>query len=322
MPTNKSLFLVFLILLQACTASMEEAEKEQQATGRLPEAIGLDGTLYYAPEEAPDVSRSKDSLLSVARADWEADTSQVAHLIWYGRRMAYLGRYQEAIEIFSEGIERFPQSPELYRHRGHRYITVRQFGKAIRDFEQAAVLAEGLPVTIEPDGIPNKLNIPLSNLQFNIYYHWALAHYLKGEFEKAALQFETCQLYANNPDLIVAVIDWLYMTYRRLGRQQDADNLLNLVDEDMVIIENDAYFKRLLFYKGKLQASDLLNLDPDMGVSDKLLSMVTQGYGVGNYYLYEGDTTRARAIFEDMMETGYWAAFGFIAAEAELNREP
>ncbi|MDP4711496.1 MAG: hypothetical protein NWR67_07175 [Saprospiraceae bacterium] len=318
---KKYAMITGVLAMLALSCSPKEAPAgENEAPERLPEAIGLNGTVYFAPEDSPEAYRQKDSLLNLALRDWQADTTRVENLIWYGRRVAYMGRYNEAIDIFSDGLARFPGSAELYRHRGHRYLTIRQTGKAIQDFEQAARIAVNMPVTIEPDGLPNKLNIPLSNLQFNIYYHWALAHYLRGEFDRAAELFENCQLYANNPDLIVAVTDWLYMTYRRLGRETEAAALLELIYPGMEIIENDAYFNRLLMYAGQKEAAELLNLDPAVPVSDKLLTLVTQGYGVGNWYLYNGDTTQAIGVFQQMLETAYWPAFGYLAAEAELSR--
>ena len=49
----------------------------------------------------------------------------VDNIIWYGRRTAYLGDYREAIRIFSEGIEKHSKDARMYRHRGHRYISIR-----------------------------------------------------------------------------------------------------------------------------------------------------------------------------------------------------
>ncbi|WP_394758369.1 tetratricopeptide repeat protein [Flavobacterium sp.] len=95
----------------------------------------------------------------------------VEKLIWYGRFTAYQGKYKEAISIFKKGIEQFPQDARLYRHRGHRYISIRQFDQAIADFEKAVELIQGKQDEIEPDGIPNAQNIPVSTLQGNIYYH-------------------------------------------------------------------------------------------------------------------------------------------------------
>jgi tetratricopeptide (TPR) repeat protein len=282
------------------------------------EAIGLDGRKLYPPKESPSALRDKDSLLAIARANYAADSNNLQNIIWLGRRTAYRSRYQEAIEIFSRGLRKFPDSPELYRHRGHRFLTVRYFEGAIRDLEKAARLAKGRSLEIEPDGIPNKLNQPLSSLQFNIYYHLGLAHYLQGDFEKALACYDTCMQWSVNPDLLAATADWTYMTLRRLGQTTPAQKLLDTIPPDLEVIENDAYLQRLLLYKGLISPKSLLDLEN----TDELirLNVVTQGYGVGNWYLYNGDTAQSHAIFSKILETGQWAAFGYIAAEADLQR--
>jgi hypothetical protein len=42
------------------------------------------------------------------------------------------------------------------------------------------------------------------------------------------------------------------------------------------------------------------------------------GYGVANWYLYNGDRHTAATLFHRILEGPNWAAFGIIAAEAEL----
>jgi tetratricopeptide (TPR) repeat protein len=281
-----------------------------------PEAKSLDGRKLYPMKLSAATQAKYDDLLAKAEQDYEADPNDLNNIIWLGRRTAYLGLYKKAIKIFSKGLKKHPDSPELYRHRGHRYISIRKFDKAIRDFQKAATLAEGRDIEIEPDGLPNKLNIPLSNLQFNIYYHWALAHYLKGAFEKAIPIYEKCMVYSDNDDLITATADWMYMTYRRLGQEDKAQQVLAKIHSDMKIIENDAYYKRLLMYKGEIKPSDLLDLENDD--PDELLNLVTQGYGVGNWYFYNGEKGKALEIFRKIVGTDYWSAFGYIAAEADL----
>jgi hypothetical protein len=51
------------------------------------------------------------------------------------------------------------------------------------------------------------------------------------------------------------------------------------------------------------------------------VQVATQGYGVANWYLYNGDEARAHEIFRRILQTANWAAFGYIAAEAELARQ-
>ncbi|MEL6925300.1 MAG: tetratricopeptide repeat protein, partial [Bacteroidota bacterium] len=272
------ILLLFPFLFIACVA------EPGTDAGPKPEATSLTGKPLYPMPESAKSKAKKDSLLAVAKTNWEANPNDVDQLIWYGRRLAYLSRYNEAIAVYTQGIEQHSQVPELYRHRGHRYLSQRKLDKAISDFETAAELAKDQNDRIEPDGLPNKLNIPLSTLKFNIYYHLGLAHYLKGDFAKAANVYKQCMQHSKNADLLTATSDWLYMTYRRLGQDEAAQQLLPRITPEMNIIENDAYYNRLLMYKGLKEAEALLDFDNI--TEDNLLNLVTQGYGVGNWYLY------------------------------------
>ena len=51
------------------------------------------------------------------------------------------------------------------------------------------------------------------------------------------------------------------------------------------------------------------------------LSGVSLGYGVGNYFLYNGDRDKAMTIFRKIVAGNQWSSFGYIAAEAELKNE-
>jgi len=304
------LFISFIIALANCQPQKSERPFPDQE----PEIVSLLGQKFYAPAE---VNPKLDSNLAAARKNFETNASE-ENYIWLGRRTAYLTRYHEAIRIFSEGIEKFPNSFRLYRHRGHRYISQRKFDLAIADFNKAAELMKDAPVEIEPDGQPNKLNKPLSNTQFNVWYHLGLAHYLKGEFDAAEKAYLECLKVSDNDDLVTATADWLYMTYRRNGKDDEARKLLDKISREMNIIENDSYFKRLLLYKGALPVDSVLNVSPTNADVD--LALATQGYGVGNWYLYNRDTLKAKGIFQKVVAGKHFSAFGFIAAEADLAR--
>lgn len=280
------------------------------------EATSLLGEPLRRREFPPATRERLQAQLDSARAAHERAPGDADSIIWLGRRLAYLERYQDAIDVFAEGIEKHPEDARMYRHRGHRLLTVRRLDDAIADFERAAELTRGRPDETEPDGAPNSRNIPTSTTQGNIHYHLALGHYLKGDYEPSLAAWQEALRLAGNDDTRVAVTDWLYMTLRRLERDAEARALLAPISADLDIIENTAYHRRLLFYKGELPADSLLAAD----ASDEL-QYVTQGYGVGNYYLAEGDSVRAREIFDRLLRTNYWAAFGYLAAEADVARE-
>ena len=176
--------------------------------------------------------------LAVARADYEADPHNPDKLIWLGRRLAYAGEYGDAIKIFSKGIEAFPEDARMYRHRGHRFITVRDFERAIEDLEFASKLVAGKPDTIEPDGLPNALNIPISSLQTNIWYHLGLAYYLQQDWKNAWRAFEAGFQAGNNDDNRVSTTHWRYMILRRMEREKEAASVVAGITPDMEIIEN------------------------------------------------------------------------------------
>jgi tetratricopeptide (TPR) repeat protein len=253
--------------------------------------------------------------LAQAEKDLEANPKSADAIIWVGRRLGYLWRYQDAIRMFSRGIAEHPNDPRMYRHRGHRYITVRRFDDAIGDFEKAVSLIKGRSDEIEPDGQPNAAGKPRSTLHFNIWYHLGLAYYLKGDFEKALNAYYECMKVSNNDDSVAATSDWLWMTLMRMNRKAEADKVLTRITPKMDILENGSYHRRLLMYKG-LEKPEAL-LDP---ANADGLTLATQGYGVGNWYLVSGNRPRAREIFEKVVTGPNWSAFGYIAAEADLHR--
>jgi tetratricopeptide (TPR) repeat protein len=294
----------------------EPAEPVEPVENEKPEAYTLDGKPLYRPEPPPDARAKLEANLAEAQAKFDEDPDDPENIIWLGRRLAYLGRYRDAVDVYSEGIQKHPDSFKLYRHRGHRYITLRQFDKAIADLEKASKLIQGVPDEIEPDGAPNSAGVPRSTSHFNIWYHLGLAYYLKGDFDNAARAYQACMEFSkSNDDSLVATSDWLYMINRRLGRMEDAARVLEPIHEKMDILENDSYHKRLLMYKGVLTPEALLDTRQ---ATD--LDLATQGYGVGNWYYYNGDEAKAKDIFEKVVSGKAWAAFGFIAAEADLER--
>ena len=286
------------------------------AAAKIPEAKGLDGRSFFPLELAADAKKRLDDNLASATADFLKNPDDAQSIIWMGRRLAYLSRYREAIDVFSRGIGRFPNDARLLRHRAHRYITTRQFDKAIVDFEKAAKLMAGKPDEGEPDGAAGRRPSPSATLKFNIYYHLGLAHYLKGDFARALTAYRECMKYStDNDDSLVATSDWLYMTLRRLGQKEEAQKVLEPIKEGMNVLDNAAYYQRLLMYKGLRKPEDIMGSD-----EQDPLQIATQGYGVGNFYLVNGDTERAKAIFRRVVAGSQWASFGFIAAEADLAR--
>lgn len=283
------------------------------------QAMSLLGEPLFPPALPGEALARRKQQLAEALQELEADPQGADAIIWAARRYAYLGDYRKAIDLFSDGMTYHPDDARFYRHRGHRYISVREFDNAIADFRIAAELIEGTQDEVEPDGQPNAMGVPTSTLHFNIWYHYGLAHFIKGEFEEAEEIYRRCMDASIHPDSNVATAHWLYMTLRRLGRDEEARALIQGMDLEALaseVIESGSYLELLRLYAREGGAGEPMPaLDPET------MEGAALGYGVGSYYLYNGNTDEARAVYEGIMAAGdQWAAFGYIAAEADLAR--
>jgi hypothetical protein len=81
----------------------------------------------------------------------------------------------------------------------------------------------------------------------------------------------------------------------------------------MEVIENAAYLRLCLFYKGDVTESELV-VEKSSSSGDAI------AYGVANWHLAVGDTENGKAMLEVIFDGDNWAAFGHIAAEADLAR--
>jgi len=253
--------------------------------------------------------------LEIARREFEKNPTDELAAIWFGRRLAYVGRIEEAIEVYTQAFRQHPRSARLLRHRGHRFLSQRQFELAEDDLRHAARLCEGRPDEVEPDGMPNARGRPRSTTQGNIWYHLALAHFLQGEFESAAQAWRSALDLCTNDDTLVAVSHWYFMTLRRLGQEMTATALLGAITEDMEILENGSYHQVLLLKKDQRHIGEVLG-------GETQLQRETLGYGVAHWLLMNGETERSREMLKSLTTGPSSNAFGRIAAEVELARLP
>jgi tetratricopeptide (TPR) repeat protein len=303
-----------MLVLLSAVGILVGADSAPQSADPGPGVMSLLGLPLAPPVLAPDEAARLEAQLAGAVAEWSQDRDDADALIWVGRRTAYLGRYREAIEIFSQGIVRHPTDARLYRHRGHRYLTVREIDRAIADLEKAVELVAGQADAIEPDGMPNARNLPTGTLHSNIHYHLALGYYLKGDFDRAAGTWSRARDAVDNADNLVAASHWLYLSLRRAGRPEDAAAALTPITAELDVIENGEYHRLLLMYKGERTPEALLaTAGADSGGS-------AVRYGVSAWYLVNGRRAEAESLWAAILEGPEWPSFGYLAAEAEVAR--
>ncbi len=281
-----------------------------------PEAFSLFGEpLYRAPMRA-EIYEAQKARYDEAYQNYVNDPDDADNIIWLGRRTAYLGRYREACAIFSIGAKKHPDDPRFPRHRGHRFITMRMFHRAIEDFERAEELMDSSANEIEPDGIPNDRNQPVSSLQTNVWYHLGLGYYLIGEYEKAERAYEKGIKAWDIPDNYASFANWYYQTLRFLGKDDEAKALIEKANPGMDLIENGMYLNLLLVFKGELPVEEL---EKEMRSSGEL-GLVTLGYGIAAWHLINDEKEKAANLLKEIVSIKGWAGFGYIAAEAMYKR--
>lgn len=310
MRAAHALALLAALLLAGCVG----VRRAPPTAAGVPEAVSLLGTPLYAPELPLEQRQRLEAELADAYAAYQAAPDDADAILWLGRRVGYLGRYRDAVAIFTEGVRKHPDDPRFYRHRGHRWITLRRFDRAARDLEHAARLLQGRPDEVEPDGIPNALGVPLTTLHYNVWYHLGLARYLRGEYGRAHDAFRNALVVSTNDDARVAATDWAYLSLRRSRRDEEAAALLATISPELELVENGAYHRRLMVYQGRIPADSLL------ARGGETVTAATEAYGVAVWHLVNGRREPATEVFWRIVSAENWAPFGYIAAEAELRR--
>lgn len=275
------------------------------------EAIGFDGRELRRPVLAPERRRRLEGDLAEARRRVRQQTGDVRRLVWVGRRLGYLGRYTDAIEWFGTALEAHPGDPELLRHRGHRWITVRKIDAAIADLELAAANLGDRQDEVEPDGLPNAANRPTGTLGTNIHYHLGLARAVGGDPAAGRRHFATCDRIATTDDMRVAARWWMAACAILAGDVAGAREIAVNTTPSPVLHENEGYHDLLMAMAGRI--------DPEALEGPDALAGATLGFGRALIALANGQSVRAhRARLRAIVEAGPWAAFGAIAAEARL----
>jgi tetratricopeptide (TPR) repeat protein len=208
--------------------------------------------------------------------------------------------FREAIEAYSKAVSMDPFNGLIYRHRGHRFLSINRFSEAASDFE---------------------LSSRLDNNNWDTWYHLGLSYYLLGDYIRAEKAYETClNMTEIDDETYVAIVNWSYLNYMKLGKIDKTNEILKFVDEKTDAGENFPYKQMVLVYKGLMSVDDALNIDLNQEFADHEYS--TKGYGISMYLFYKGEVDKATEILEEILgKEKSWAAFGYLAACCELNRK-
>jgi tetratricopeptide (TPR) repeat protein len=287
-------FGVFLFVATFGLAALLPSQVGAEAPhGTLELTSGLGRKLYSLPDD--------ESVIN-ARKSLAADPKNVERVLELSKAEAARRQYREAVATSTQGLAFAPKNADLYLERGHRELGLREFKPAMNDMEQATRLA------------PEMLDA---------YYHLGLAHYFLGEFDEAAASFDKARSLAKSSDSLIDCSNWLYVSLRRAGKEQEATQVLTRITPDINNTEPHLYFylRLLHFYQGQLTAEAVLP-PPPAGPEDLEgeLAFDTVSYGVGNWRLYHHNRSDAVGLFRNVIKGEAWNSWGFIGSEVELLR--
>jgi len=295
----------------AVAEGVEEAGTEAQAAAPAStlQAISLFGEELHQQEDSEGAIAAVDALLAEAPND-------VDRIIAAGRERRNFWHYRQAIELYTRAIQLAPDDWRAYRYRGHRHLSLRNFGEGIADLETARDLA--------PEN-------------WDVAYHLGLAYFLSGRFGDAAEEylrcidsagdnivrraqsddFRSCSQNIDDPESRVAMTEWAVRSLMRSGGFARGGQLLTAIPQDMPIEENLAYYHNLLLHKGVMTVDQLM---ANAQGPDAPYRLETVGFGIAMDMLASGDLPGATPILEQIYADPWWPGFGRIAAEVELER--
>jgi len=251
----------------------------------------LQSVEYRSPAGVEYRSQRDTGAIGRAESASAAAPRNVDKIIALGVAQSGVRQYREAIATFTRGLGIAPNNALLYRWRGHRYLSTRQFDRAMDDLQRGAKLDSTI---------------------YGIWYHLGIVRFARRDFGSAVDAFTRALPMSPDSTERAGSTDWLWMALSRAGRRAEAQALLDRHPDTPNA--GNAYAQRLRLYRGEVSPDSVFT---PADTSD--IQVGTLSYGIGNWYLVQGDTAKARTWFERSVASGGWPAFGFILSEVELR---
>ncbi|CAN5342598.1 hypothetical protein BH10BAC4_BH10BAC4_24550 [soil metagenome] len=294
-------FVVLLFVVSAATG--QTATSVQKATS-------FAGKPLYLKVPDAKVLAKSDSVIASIKSKGKLKEDDYVEI---GKQYVATTRYQEAIDLYTKGLAKFPQSYKILRNRGHRYLTLRQVDKALADLTKAEKLVRTQPDVME-FGLDGK---PTATVRHQIWYHIGVSNYLMGNYAKAVAAFE--QAVATGGDLknVVGASDWLYNSSQRAGDKDKAAKTIASITPDLDTDRDNVYFRRIMLYKGVIKPEELV--DVTIAPEKMTIQDVTKMYGLANWYSYNGDKQKANSLYKIIISSpDAWPGWAYAGAEKDV----
>ncbi len=225
--------------------------------------------------------------------------------LWLEKGLEYVAqnRYAEAREAFSVGLIYNPFSEDCYRERGRKFISEGRYPEAVADLTMASRLD------------------PYNNEHW--YYQGVAAH-LGEMYERAieAFPYAIECMKKQGIDEWLAAVDWMWLTYNKLGMKDKAAEIITTVDEDTPCIPRSlSYKRRVLLYRGIIKPEEFLDREALKSTDRPELYLISELFGLGNYYYSIGEEEKGNELLKEARDIPSWhASFAYQLVCKELEK--
>ncbi len=291
------------------------------AQEKIHQTTSVFGVKHYTVLKEPQTEREMESAqgMNEAKQAFEEEIT-IRSALSYGTYLRRIGLFNEAVEVFSKGLEAHPDSVKLLRQRAQFYVNLRDFDKSVSDGLKAVDVIENM--LIRADVSTSDL-IPTIEEIVNVHYHLGQAYYGKRDFANAALWFDRAYetaLISNNVEGMVASTNWTYISYAKNGDGAAARMAVNryhgVIDDFQNPDDHVFYFDSVQLFKGNLSVSMLEPIDETKPWGGSL------NYPISIYYILKGETDKAkphlrRLIHQAPENFQKWGRFAVVHAAHE-----
>ena len=228
-------------------------------------------------EESPLVAELNKAL--------DADPENPQRYLDLGFQLCEESLFREGLEVYSKGLELFPDNAMLYRARAEQYLNCWQLYECQADSVKATAM------------LPK---------DWNSWYHYAVSSYYLQEYKKCEELSRYLISVCEDEDSKIPPLCWLYRSLMMQGRKDEANKAIEIFYEGMDHIDwHDDYYDCLRLYRGWVKPEELLDkCYRQFPIRDWKTSVYsyTVFYGVANWYYLNGDVEKYRELREQEIE--------------------
>ena len=237
---------------------------------------------------------------TVAEAEARLQTNDTDPEALYalGQALALAGRTEEALEAHSRGIAFAPFYAPNYFGRGRRHNAAGKPAQAVADFTVA---------------------IHLDAANWIYRYYRATTLNLNGRVEESLEDFHSCLRLTDSREHY-PLVDWLYTSNVELGRYDQAEKSLELVDASVEAPRMDYGYRRsVLLYKGLVAPKEFIDiplLEKNVLPQEGRVRLELNGlyYSLYCYWMVHGQPEKAADAIRQLLKVAWPGAFAHTKA--------